>query len=176
MPPRALSRRSARRALVAAPVAAVLGLPALAHDYKVGMLAGASPWARATPPGGTVGAGHLSIESRGARAERLVGATSPVAGHVELHAMTVENGAMRMRPLDDGLEVAPGGHVEIKPRGYHLMFVDRKQPLREGEHVPLTLEFRKAGKVDVELVVERVEASAPTGRGRQAGPDGDRTR
>lgn len=178
MPSPALMRSLGRRLLAAAPLAAALALPALAlaHDDKVGTLAIASPWARATPPGATVGAGYLAIENRGAQAERLVGATSPVAGQVELHAMTVENGVMRMRPLADGLELVPGGRIEIKPGGYHLMFVDLKQPLREGEHVPLTLEFRKGGNIDVELVVERVGASAPTSRGRQAGPEGDPTR
>lgn len=170
--------RPLMRILALTPLAAALTLPAatLAHDYKVGTLAITSPWARATPSGASVGAGYLAVENWGPQAEHLVGANSSVAGHVEIHSMTVENGVMRMGPLDDGLELAPGGRIEIKPGGYHLMLMDLKQPLREGERVPLTLEFRKAGKVDVELVVERVGASAPTAHGRQADPGGDQSR
>jgi periplasmic copper chaperone A len=65
---------------------------------------------------------------------------------------------MRMRPLDQGLEIEPGRIVELKPGGYHLMFMDLKEPLREGRTVPGTLVFEKAGTIAIEYAVRSIAA------------------
>ena len=59
----------------------------------------------------------------------------------------MNNGVMTMRPLDKGLAIEPGKTVKLAPGGYHLMLMDLKGPLKQGDKVPVTLEFEKAGKV-----------------------------
>ncbi len=75
--------------------------------------------------------------------------------------MTMNNGVMTMRPLDQGLTIAPGKTVKLAPSGYHLMLLDLKSPLKRGDKVPVILEFEKAGKVTVSFDVQGVGAPAP---------------
>ena len=113
----------------------------------------AAAWARAMLPGQPAGGGYLTVTNRGAEADRLVGASSPAAGRVEIHTMEVVDEVMTMRPVDGGLEIPAGGTVELKPGGLHLMFMEVAEPFREGGSVAATLEFEKAGQVAVELAV-----------------------
>lgn len=110
-------------------------------------------YARATPPGARTAAAYLTIDNRGAAADRLVGARSPAAAAVELHAMSHENGMMRMRAIAR-VDVPAHGRVDLAPGGVHVMIVDPKAPLRAGERFPLTLTFERAGAIDVELDVK----------------------
>ena len=134
--------------------------PSLAHDYKLGAIEIEHPWARATPGGATVGGGYLVLKNTGATADRLVSATASFAGKVEIHEMAVTNGVMTMRPLPDGLAIPAGGTVTLKPGSYHIMFMQLKQPLKEGETVDGTLTFEKAGTVPVQFKVESLGAGA----------------
>jgi copper(I)-binding protein len=93
-----------------------------------------------------------------------------VAGKVEIHEMAMNNGVMTMRPLDKGLAIEPGKTVKLAPGGLHLMLMDLKSPLKQGDKVPLTLDFEKAGKVVVSLDVQGVGAQAPAG-GAASGHD-----
>ena len=68
---------------------------------------------------------------------------------------------MKMRLLPDGVAVPAGGEVAFKPGGYHVMFMDLKQPLKKGDKVKATLTFEKAGTADVEFNVEDIGAPAP---------------
>jgi copper(I)-binding protein len=79
--------------------------------------------------------------------------------------MKMEQGVMKMRPLAAGLEIRPGETVELKPGSYHVMFMALKEPLEKGQRKTVTLEFEKAGKIDIEFAVEAIGASgqAPTG-------------
>ncbi|MFM2073736.1 MAG: hypothetical protein RJB34_41 [Pseudomonadota bacterium] len=76
---------------------------------------------------------------------RLVAAQSPVAGVVEIHEMAMEKDVMKMRQIP-GLDLTVGRTVELKPGGYHVMLMDLKQPLKNGESVPITLVFEDAAK------------------------------
>lgn len=134
------------------------GTATFAHDYKAGPLTIAHPWTRATPSGAKVGGGYLSIENTGATADRLVSVSAPFAGRSEMHEMATTNGVMTMRPLDQGVELPAGGKVEFKPGGFHIMFMELKQPLKQGETLKGTLTFEKAGAVEVEFKVESVGA------------------
>jgi hypothetical protein len=69
---------------------------------------------------------------------------------------------MKMHQVEGGLTIEPGKTVKLAPGGYHLMLVDLKHPFKQGEKVPVTLEFEKAGKVAVSLDVEGIGARAPT--------------
>jgi len=117
------------------------------------------PWTRATPPGAKVGAGFMRLRNAGA-AERVVGASSPVAGRVEMHVTLREGDVMKMREVKS-FEVPAGGSFELKPGGAHLMLLDLKRPLKKGEKVPLTLKLEKGGEVKAELTVEELGARQP---------------
>ena len=120
------------------------------------------PWARATPPGAAVAGGYLRIRNQGV-ADRLVGASSPAAARVELHVHVNNKGVMEMREVK-GYDVPAKGSFELKPGGAHLMFIDLKQPLKEGDRVPVKLRFEKAGEVDAEFQVGGLGAKAAPGR------------
>ncbi len=137
---------------------------ASALDYTKGSLKIDRPWSRATPHGAQVAGGYLVIENKGADADRLVGVTSEIAGRVEIHEMTEQDGIMKMRPLARGLEIKAGAIAKIEPGGFHVMFMDLKRPLKEGEKFKGTLVFEKAGPLEVEFKVEAMGASPGHGR------------
>jgi len=134
---------------------------AFASEYQLRSLNVDSPYARATPPGAMTAGAFMKIANRGNLPDRLVRAASPAAGGVELHEMKMEGSVMRMRSVV-GIEIGAGETVALRPGGYHLMLVNLKHPLGEGEDVPLTLTFEKAGSLDVVVKVEAMGASAPT--------------
>ena len=143
-------------------IAAFLGylaVPAQAADVMAGKLKISAAWARATPKGAKVGGGYLTIANTGDAPDRLVGGASAVAKEVQVHEMSMVDGVMKMRPVAGGLEIKPGATVTLKPGGYHVMFVGLMQPLAQGEHFKVTLEFAKAGKVDVDFTTEGVGAT-----------------
>ena len=108
-----------------------------------------APWARATPGGAKVGGAYLELKAAAGAGDRLVSASSTAAGTVEIHEHANEGGVMKMRRID-GLAVPAGGSVVLKPGGYHLMLMDLKQPLKQGDKLQLTLTFEKAGALSVE--------------------------
>lgn len=110
-------------------------------------------WARAMLPGQPTGGAYLTITNKGTDADRLLGATSPAAGKVQIHSMEMTGDVMVMRPVEGGIEIPAGATVEFKPGGMHIMFIAVSQPFRVGGTIPLTLEFAKAGKVQVMLPV-----------------------
>ncbi len=132
---------------------------------KAGALSIEAPWSRATPGGAKVAGGFMKITNNGSEPDRLVGGSVPFAGRFEVHEMAMEGGIMKMRHLGSGLEIKPGETIELKPGGYHLMFMDLKQGLKEGDTVKGTLVFEKAGKVDVEFKVGPIGGGAPKGGG-----------
>ncbi len=129
---------------------------ASAQNYKAGDLQIAQPWSRATPKGAKVAGGYLKITNAGQAADRLIGGSTEVSGPIEVHEMRMDQGVMTMREVKGGLEIKPGATVELKPGGLHLMFVDLKRQLAKGERVRASLQFEKAGKVDVEFAVEAI--------------------
>src|SRR5246127_304513 len=132
-----------------------------AEDVKAGDLVISQAWARATPGGAKIGGGYLTIENKGSAPDKLVGVSADVAGKVEVHEMAMNDGVMKMRPLESGLAIDPGKTVKLAPGGYHLMMMDLKNPLKQGDKVPVTLQFEKAGKVSVSPDVQAVGAQAP---------------
>lgn len=148
-----------RTACIIAIATCALVSNATAADYKVGDIMISTPWARATPRGAEVGGAYMTIANKGATADRLLGASSPVAARLEVHAMSMDQGVMKMRPVRGGLEIKPGTSVELKPSSFHLMLIGLKQPLQQGQHFKATLQFEKAGKIDIECVVEGMGAT-----------------
>jgi copper(I)-binding protein len=144
-------------ATVAGLIALTVVAVALAHDYKLGALEIDHPWARATAPMQKAGGAFLTVTNTGAAADRLVKVSSPAAGKVELHTMTMDGTVMRMREVET-IDVPAGGKAELKPGGFHVMLIDLKAPLVAGQTAPLTLTFERAGSITVELAIEAVGA------------------
>jgi periplasmic copper chaperone A len=115
------------------------------------------PWARATAPGVKIAAGYMTIRNKSASADRLIGASTPAAARVETHVHVKDGEIMRMREVK-GYDVPAKGSFELKPGGAHLMFVDIKQPFKEGGQLPVILKFEKAGEVKAEFHVGRLAA------------------
>lgn len=124
------------------------------------------PWVRQPPPSAQVAAGYLRIDNPGAEADRLVAVETDAAERVEIHEMEEVDGVMRMRELQDGLEVPAAGHVELVPGGYHLMLMEPREGLEAGQQVDATLVFEHAGSMDVTFDVRPPGAGAG-GHGEQ---------
>lgn len=129
-----------------------------------GHLTLSNAFARAMLPGQPAGSGYVTIANDGDEDEVFLGASSLLAGRVELHAMEMDGDVMRMRPVEDGLVIRSGEAVALAPGHYHLMFMDMPSPFRTGENVPVTLSFRNAGEISILLPVKPVGAvDASTG-------------
>jgi copper(I)-binding protein len=127
----------------------------MAHEFKAGSIEIDHPWSRATPPGAKVAAGYAAIRNTGGEPDRLIAVSGEIAGRTEIHEMAVDaNGVMTMRPVAGGIEVPAGGLAELKPGGFHIMFMDLKGGAKEGETFKGTLTFEKAGTIEVEFAVE----------------------
>jgi hypothetical protein len=111
------------------------------------------PWIRATTPGAKVAAGYMTIRNTSRQPDRLVGGASPVAGKLETHVHIRDGDILRMREVK-GYDIPARGSFELKPGGAHLMLVNLKQPLKEGDKVPVTLRFERAGELRVDFHVE----------------------
>ena len=129
-----------------------LAVSAYAQSAKVGGLEIEDAFTRATAPGQQVAGGFLKIENKGA-ADQLISARSPAAGEVQLHEMAMEGNVMKMRQVKD-IAVPANGVVQLKPGGYHLMFLNLKGPFVADQAVPVKLKFAKAGEVEVKMPVK----------------------
>jgi periplasmic copper chaperone A len=133
--------------------------PALAQGQTAGDLAIGHPWTRPTPGTMTPGVGYMTVENHGPTDDRLLAAESPAAATVTMHRSEVRDGVARMAPQEEGIAIPAHGSVSLEPGGYHLMLGGLKQPLTLGQSIPLTLSFERAGRVTVELRVERPSAA-----------------
>lgn len=142
----------------AALLIAVSGTAVTAHSFTKGDIKVTHPWTKATPGGAKVGAGYLKITNTGKNADTLVGGVFPGAQSVEIHEMKMDDGIMRMRQLENGLEVPAGGTVELKPGANHLMLMGLDKAIVQGDDIKGTLTFKNAGDIDVEFRVEAIGA------------------
>jgi copper(I)-binding protein len=117
-------------------------------------------WLRATPPGATVGAGYGVLHNAGEAPATLVAVESPIAGKVEIHEMREVEGLMQMRRLDEGLRVPAGEQLALAPGGLHLMLMDLRAPLTEGDAVAMTFRFADGEVVELNVPVRRDAAGA----------------
>lgn len=110
-------------------------------------------WVRGTVPGQSATGAFMNITSR--VPARLVAAASPAAATVEVHNMTMEGGVMKMFAVS-GVDLPPNRTVRLAPGGYHMMFLDLRQPLKAGDRIPLKLTFELPGRKreTLDLVVE----------------------
>ena len=136
-------------------MATMASMPAGMNDatVKVGSLEISGGGVKAMLPGAKVGGGGFVVRNTGGEDDRLISAESPSAGRVELHEMVMQNDVMKMRKISDGIAIPAGQTVELKSGGLHLMFMDVAKPFAEGDSIPVTLTFEKAGAVVYNLPV-----------------------
>jgi copper(I)-binding protein len=115
-------------------------------------------FARATNPGQSVGGGYLTIDNPNDTADKLIGVTFAKASSVQIHEMKMEGDRMMMRDIGS-LSIPAKSKVELKPGGYHLMLMGLKEPLNDGDVISISLQFEKAGKVDVKMPVKALPQS-----------------
>ena len=128
-------------------------MQAPADDIKLGELTLSAPSIRAMVPGAKVAGGYITITNAGKDADRLIKVTSATAQKVEIHEMKMDGQVMKMRELSDGLALPAGETVELKPGGFHLMFMQPSRIYAEGETIAARFEFEKAGAIDVNFTV-----------------------
>lgn len=160
-----------QRRLLMAALALLCAMPAVAHDFNAGDLRIDHPYAVPSRPGLKTGAVYFKgIRNTGTRADRLLSASTPVAGRVEIHRMqmlrSAQGDVMQMRAVP-ALDLPAGATVAMKhgtPDGHHLMVLDVKAPLKDGDRFSVTLTFEKAGVHEVLVWVQtpRGSASAPS--------------
>ena len=118
-------------------------------------------WSRATPSGSKVAGGYLAIENKALVADRLLSGSTVVAKKLEIHEMAVNDGVMTMRPVENGLTIEPGRTLTFAPGGLHLMFLGLLAPLKQGDQIPVSLKFERAGEIMVLFEVQAMGAPAP---------------
>ncbi len=136
---------------------------------RAGEVAVTSGWARATPPGASVGSAYVEIRNEGSGPDRLIGVESPSAGMAMLHQSGEDGDVAQMRPATEGILVPPGATVTMAPGGFHIMLMDIRAPLTRGETLPVTLRFETAGTVTLALPIEPVGSPGPTGEAAHSG-------
>ena len=140
--------------------AALLVLPALAHNHEQGDIQVRHAWSRATPPGASIGVGYMEIRNRGKQADRLVAASTPAAKRVELHVTQREGDVTRMRQVES-YEIPARERFVLRPGASHLMLVELARALKPGERFPMTLRFERAGEMEIELEVQELGSRHP---------------
>ncbi len=128
---------------------------------EAGSISVEKAWSRATPNGAKVAAGFVTIKNDGDEPDRLVSASADFAGETQIHQMSMAGGMMKMRPVPEGIVIPPKSSVVLEPAGYHLMFMDFAQPLKEGDSFPAKLTFEHAGSMEVTFQVLGMGAQAP---------------
>jgi periplasmic copper chaperone A len=147
---------------------ALLFALALAASPALAQVSIDQPWMRATAPGAKVAGGFMIVRNKGEAPDRLVAAASPLAERVELHVHIDDGGVMKMRQVK-GFDVPANGRFELKPGAAHLMFMNIKRQIKEGEKIPVTLTFEKAGEVKAEYHVGGLGDMGPAGAAQGGG-------
>jgi len=135
---------------------------ASAHDHappQAATLHVHQAWSRPTVAAVPVGVVYMDLDNQGSTTERLLSASSEVAGRVELHESIMDGEMMRMRPIQ-AVDIAPTSTTQLKPGGLHLMLMGLKAPLVQGQTFPLSLVFEQTGTVTVQVQVRDPVGSA----------------
>lgn len=151
-------------------IAALLAASLSSMAVLAGDISVADPYVRMVPQGVPTTAAFMTLKNTGAADRKLLRVDSSAAKTVELHNHINDNGVMRMRQVRE-VEIRARGQAELKPGSYHVMMIDLRQVLQEGDKVPLTLSFDDGSSEKVEAIVRmptaRTQApNAPDQRSR----------
>ncbi len=145
------------RSTLLAATTLVLGLPAFADGIIVH-----DAYMRISSPVAKSGAAFMTIENTSDEAEQLIDASSTIADRTELHTHKADaNGMMQMLHVPEGFTIPAHGTHALARGGDHVMFLGLSKPLKEGDHIQVTLDFEHAAPVTVDMQVTMGEG--PTG-------------
>lgn len=158
-------------------IAAIIALgagSAQAHSFTAGTIYLEHPMIQEAPPSAPVLAGYVMIQNTGTEDDRLIAIESTGAENVQLHSSVITDGIAKMSPMTNGLVIAAGDIVWLGDNGTHAMFNNPTKRFRDGDEVPATLVFEKAGRLDVTFKVEKVASDklAPGHQGMEMGGEG----
>lgn len=126
------------------------------NEVSIGDLAISNYWARMSFGHAVNSAGFLTIANGGKADDVLIGASSPISKRTELHTHIREGNVMKMRRVEGGIELPAGKLTALAPGGYHIMFIGLEKPLAKGDQFPLTLTFKKAGKITLTMTARKM--------------------
>ena len=158
-------------AMVIVAVAANVATLADAHEHKQGPLTVVHPWSRATAPSQKAGSVYLRIENTSDQPDRLVGVESELADVTSLHTIIRDGDVIKMRPVKGGIAVPANGHVLLAPGGVHVMLIGLREQLIKETTIPLILVFERAGRIEIEAVVDSAGARGPRTADADGGQD-----
>lgn len=150
-----------------------LAIPAAAHETKVGALDIIHPSIPQPAATAMAAGGYMAISNEGSEADRLIGARAAFAKETSIHeSKTDAAGVTSMSPVD-GIDIPAGDTAVLERGGYHIMFMGLMQPLKEGDLVPVTLIFEKAGEVSVDFMIDAPNRQTGHSQHTHSGGTGD---
>lgn len=108
-------------------------------------------WIRATVGQAKTGGAFMRLTSD--QDARLLEVRSSVAGSIQIHQMEMDGQMMKMHAVSS-LELPAGKTIDLAAGGYHLMLLDLKQQLKQGDSVPMTLIVQNKNKKMLEIEIE----------------------
>ena len=148
-------------------IAGALQTAAMAADSQPVAIQISDAWIRASAAGQSSGAGYMVITNKSSAPDRLLAASSPAAGRVELHTTVTEGGATKMVEIKE-VVITANGTTKFIPAGNHVMFLQIKGPFKVGDVVPVTLKFKNSGEIKVDFSVKPTTYNPSGGH---SGPD-----
>jgi copper(I)-binding protein len=142
-------------------VSALQGVAVHAEDTKAGDLAISVAWCRSAPNGSDLANCYVTIENKGAAADKLLSASTAAAEKVEIRQINETGGGLTDKPVDGGLLISPGDKAVLAPGGYHIALVNTKVALKRGAKQAIDLQFDKAGKATVNFDVLAASSKGP---------------
>jgi copper(I)-binding protein len=155
-----------KKTLFATLLLVMSSLAVSAHDFNAGPIYIDHPMIKEAPPNAPVLGGYIMLQNNGTEDDRLVGIDSDAVEKVELHRTLMTNDIASMVPMTEGLLLPAGEIVWLGDGGTHAMFIKPSALYRDGDEVPATLVFEKAGRIDVMFKVEK-RTGADTAPGHQ---------
>lgn len=137
--------------------------------FSAGVLAAAAdqvsvqdPYVRLAPPGAPATGAFMVLKNNGDKDVKVVKADNPASKVTEMHSHVNDGGVMKMRPVP-AIDIKAKGEAVLKPGGLHIMLIDLKAPMKEGDVVPISLEFDDGSskKVEAKVVRPMAPAAAP---------------
>jgi len=145
---------------LAVAAAFTVAMPSFAAGTAADNVTAVDPYVRLAPPGQMVTGAFVVLKNNDDKDHKVVKADNPASKVTELHTHTMEGGMMKMRPVKD-IEIKAKGETALKPGGLHIMMIDLKQPLKEGENVAISVTFEDGSSKKFDAPVRKPQAAMP---------------
>ncbi len=137
-------------------VAAIVGAACAPKDATVAAnsaLQTREAWARVADSGATT-AVYFTLGNASTVPDTLVGVSSTIAEHADMHISTQHNRMMHMTPVTS-LPVPADDSVSFRPLGAHVMLTGLRRPLAAGDSITISLRFVSGVTLNVQANVRQ---------------------